>query len=271
MTTTSITSPPGRDDAVGEPILRAAGVSVRFGGLTALQSVDIQIAEGTICGLVGPNGAGKSTLFNALTGLQSLKEGEVWLKGQNVTRQSVLARAKAGLARTFQHPQMFVGLTVRQHLALADRLRHRRVRLWSDLFNAAGFRRPDPGETERVSALLELLRLEDVGDEEASALPIAAARLVEVGRALAAEPEVVLLDEPSAGLDPTETNQLAEALVTVMDKRKVSMLLVEHDLDMVLGISQHVFVLDFGQMIASGTPAAIRSDEAVKKAYLGDE
>ena len=254
-----------------EAILRASGITVRFGGVLALEKVDIHVDKGKIVGLVGPNGAGKSTLFNALTGLQALREGAVWFKDRDVTNDRVHNRAKAGMARTFQHPQMFVGLTVRQHLIMADRLRHQRRRLWTDLFNGGGFRKSDSSELERVDALIELLRLKGVADEQASTLPIGATRLVEVGRALASEPDVLLLDEPSAGLGPTETVQLADALISVMSERAVSMLLVEHDLDMVLGISHQVFVLDFGHIIATGTPTFIRNDEAVKKAYLGDE
>ena len=234
--------------------------------------MSVSIEPGTIVGLVGPNGAGKSTLFNALTGLQTLKEGEVWLKGQEITNASVRRRVRSGRARTFQHPEMFLGLTVRQHLELADRLRHQRSRLWSDLVTMRGlWSSSSTAETDRVEVLLELLRITDIAEEQASSLPIGATRLVDVARALAAEPDVLLLDEPSAGLSQSETQQLADALVSIMRERSVSMLLVEHDLEMVLGISDQVFVLDFGHVIATGSPSFIRADEGVRKAYLGDE
>jgi ABC-type branched-subunit amino acid transport system ATPase component len=187
-----------------------------------------------------------------------------------VTDFSPQARARLGLARTFQQPEMFMGLTVRQHLILAHRVREARSRLWKDMFNAAGFRRPDPTEKERVDKLLELLSLKDVADALVDTLPLGTTRLVEVGRALASSPKVVLLDEPLSGLDANEAARLAQALSRTVKDEGISLLLVEHDVAMVLKLCSHIFVLDFGQLIAQGVPDSVRSDPAVKAAYLGD-
>jgi len=246
-------------------------VTVRFGGLTALDKVDLKVAPGSATGLVGPNGAGKSTLFAALSGLLRPAEGRVLMGGEDVTRASPQARARRGLARTFQRPELFSGLTVREHLVLADRVRHSSGRIWRDLLIGGGFRKPSKEEDERVDGLLDALRLGDLRHRKASGLSLGTSRLLEVARALAVEPEVLMLDEPSSGLDVRETGELAETLMRVVEERGLSLLLVEHDVDLVLGMCDTVNVLDFGVMIASGPPDAIRDDPAVRAAYLGEE
>jgi branched-chain amino acid transport system ATP-binding protein len=252
------------------PALEAVGVTVRFGGLTALSNVDLALPQGSIAGLVGPNGAGKSTLFAVVSGLLRPNAGTVRLGGEDVTKASPQVRARKGMARTFQHPELFSSLTVREHLVLGHRLRHARRRLWTDLVTGRGFRRPSRDELDHVDAIVEMLRLGSLADEHAVGLPVGTCRLVEVGRALATSPKVLLLDEPGAGLDPIETDQLASALRRIVAQRAVSILMVEHDLDMVLGLSSVVYVLDFGVCIAHGTPAHIRTSEKVHAAYLGD-
>jgi len=251
------------------PALAASGVTVRFGGLTALDAIDVEVAPGTTVGLVGPNGAGKTTLFNVMSGLLGPNEGTVRLAGRDVTRLSPVARARLGLARTYQRSELFSELTVRENLVLAYRARRRTHHLTLDLL---GFgRHRDEQEDATVDGLLESLRLSEVAGRLADALPLGTGRLVEVGRALAAEPDVVLLDEPSAGLDERETDLLAEALRRARLGSTVAFLLVEHDVDLVLGLSDHVYVLDFGRCIAAGLPEEIRSDPAVRAAYLGTE
>jgi branched-chain amino acid transport system ATP-binding protein len=257
--------------ALAPPLLRARDISVNFGGLMALSAVEVDVAPGTIVGLVGPNGAGKSTLFGVLSGLLRPNSGRVFLAGEDITRASPQARARRGLARTFQQPELFTGLTVREHLVLAHRVRHSRSRLWRDMFSAASLRRPDKVELERVDALLELLSLTTFAGELADGLPLGTSRLVEVGRALALVPALILLDEPLAGLDAHETERLAAAMLRTVEEEKVSLLLVEHDVGMVLGLSSYVYVLDFGSLIAQGTPQEIQVDPAVRAAYLGDE
>ena len=254
-----------------EPILSATGVTVRFGGLTALSDVRITVPPASIVGLVGPNGAGKSTLFSVLSGLLRPNAGSVSLSGHDVTRARPQARARLGLARTFQHPELFAGLTVREHLVLGHRIRHSRSRLWTDLVDGRAWRNAGEQENTRVDALMDLLGITGLARRDVSSLPLGLSRLVEVGRALATGPKVVLLDEPSSGLDAVETDRLSAALLRVQDLGHVSFLLVEHDVAMVLGLSESVFVLDFGSLIATGTPEEIRVDPAVKAAYLGDE
>ena len=254
----------------GDVVLAGRSISVRFGGLAALEDVDIEVPSGTIVGLVGPNGAGKTTLFGVLSGLLRPAAGRVELMGADVTNRSPQARARMGMARTFQHLELFHDLTVRQHVVLAYRVRHAYNRLWSDLIDLRGWRRPPAEEDERVDGLVSLLGLEGVAQIPVAALPLGTTRRVEVARALAASTAVLLLVEPSSGLDTRETEQLAQVLRTVVETEGVGILLVEHDVGMVLGLSSMVTVLDFGRCIAVGTPDEIRVDEHVRAAYLGD-
>lgn len=251
--------------------IEARNVTVRFGGLVALSDVSLSVPPGTIVGLVGPNGAGKTTLFGVLSGLLRPQEGEVFLAGRKITGSSPSKRARRGLARTFQQLELFMGLTVREHVVLGYRVRNQRNRLWSDLLSAGSLHRESTEERDRVDHLIDLLGLRNVADTAASVLPLGTARRVEVARALATGPSIVLLDEPSSGLDGHETAQLGAGLRTVVEEERVSLLLVEHDVAMVLGLSSEVAVLDFGERIAYGTPDEIRNDPAVRAAYLGDE
>ncbi len=252
-------------------ILETTDVVVRFGGLTALDSVDVSVPAGKLIGLVGPNGAGKSTLFGVCSGLQRPTRGRVMLMGQDVTDASPQARARLGLARTFQQPELFRGLTVRQHLSLAYRVRNERPRLWKDLFTMAGFIGNNRAEDQRVQVLLDRLSLTPIANTLVDGLPLGTSRLVEVGRALASDPKVVMLDEPLSGLDANEAKRLAQALRATVEQDGTSLLLVEHDVPMVLSLCSNIFVLDFGRLIAAGPPDVIRVDPAVKAAYLGDE
>ena len=252
-------------------ILEAAGITVRFGGLVALQDVSVRVPEASTVGLVGPNGAGKSTLFAVLSGLMRPDSGRVRLGGLDVTRSSPQQRARGGLARTFQHPELFAELTVREHLLLADRMNNARRRLWTDLVAAGGLRPAGSAETSRVDALIDALGLSHIAGRVATGLPLGVCRLVEVGRALAAEPAVLLLDEASSGLDVTETAELTATLTRITAERGISVLLVEHDVDLVFELSDTVYVLDFGRLIAQGPPAEIRENPAVRAAYLGEE
>jgi ABC-type branched-subunit amino acid transport system ATPase component len=262
------------DESVDREVaaLEATGVTVRFGGLTALSDVSIQVEPGRIAGLVGPNGAGKSTLLGVLSGLLRPNSGRVWLHGENVTNISPRARANRGLARTFQQPELFMGLTVREHFVLAHRARVARVRLWRDMFDPRSLLPPSKEENERVDGLLELLRLTRVAKAPVAALPLGVARLVEVGRALASDPQVLLLDEPLSGLDMKASENLCTVFRQIVDQATLplSLIMVEHDVAAVLALSDTVFVLDFGECIAVGTPEEIRNDPAVRAAYLGD-
>jgi branched-chain amino acid transport system ATP-binding protein len=253
------------------PRMECQDVTVRFGGVVAVSSVSLTIPPASIVGLVGPNGAGKSTLFSVLSGLRRPNAGQVAFNGRDITGASAQHRARLGLARTFQHPEVFGGLTVAEHITLAHRVATRRSRIWTDMVTAGGFRRPGREETERVETLLEALSLTQVANQPVAALSLGMTRLVEIARALAATPSVLLLDEPSSGLDAQETAQVTEIFRLAVQRRGISLLLVEHDMSMVLGLCDYVNVLDFGIKIASGTPDQIRADPAVRAAYLGQE
>ncbi len=268
MTSTEMEA--GTTDAAA---LSARGITVQFGGLRALSHVDLDVAPRSIAGLVGPNGAGKTTMLAVLSGLQRPTAGRVWLRGEDVTEASPQARARRGLARTFQQPELFLGLTVREHLVLAHRVRFERRRLWRDMVDPRFMRPPSHAESERVDGLLELLNLTRVAKAPVAALPLGICRLVEVGRALASDPHVILLDEPLSGLDMKASQSLLSVFRRVVEQadQAVSLLLVEHDVAAVLALSSWIFVLDFGERIAAECPEVIRRDPLVRAAYLGDD
>jgi branched-chain amino acid transport system ATP-binding protein len=251
--------------------LACSGVTVRFGGLVAVTKAELAVAPGEIVGLVGPNGAGKSTLFGVLSGLIRPAAGRVWLDGADITHTRPQVRAARGLARTFQHPELFAGLTVRDHLVLAHRVRHARRRVWSDLFTMGSAHPVAADEKDRVDDLLDLLGLSQVARQPAVGLPLGTARLVELGRALANAPTVLLLDEPSSGLDSTETEQFEQVVRRVVRERGTSVLLVEHDVELVMRLCANVYVIDFGVMIANGPPKLVHANPVVRAAYLGEE
>jgi ABC-type branched-subunit amino acid transport system ATPase component len=264
-------SAPAGENLAAPSRLECAGVTVRFGGLVAVNDVSLAVPPAAIVGLVGPNGAGKSTLFGVLSGLLRPATGHVVLDGEDVTDARPQRRAELGLARTFQHSELFGGLSVRDHLVLAYRVRHAKRRVWSDLFTMGSLHRVDPQEADRVDELLQLTGLAPVAARPARGLPLGWARLVELGRALATSPRVLLLDEPSSGLDSAETGKLESVLRRVAEERGISVLLVEHDVELVMRMCSSVYVLDFGTLIASGTPGQITSSPQVRAAYLGAE
>ena len=251
-------------------LLAAHDVTVRFGGVVALDGVSLAVPEGSTVGLVGPNGAGKTTLFGVLSGLIRPKAGRVTMSGVDVTRRSPQHRARRGLSRTFQRMELFTELTVRDHLVLARRVKEGRERLLGMARDLSGFgERPGPGEEAAVAELLALLGLTEVADRPALAIPLGTGRLLEVARALASEPTVMLLDEPSSGLDVHETEQLGEALRRVRTERGTAFVLVEHNVEFVLGLSDRITVLDFGKLLVEGTPDEIRRSPEVQAAYFG--
>ena len=233
------------------PLLEIRDVTVRFGGLSALDGVQLDLQPGQVTGLIGPNGAGKTTLFNVISGLQEPTGGKVLVDGDDVSRLKPFKRARLGLARTFQRLEVFGSLTVRENVLVAAELGERR-----DEAMAA------------VDELLERIGLMGVADERVETLPTGLARLVELGRALALGPRLLLLDEPSSGLDPGESEAFGDLLLELAADG-LAILLVEHDVELVMRVCHRIFVLDFGQVIAEGTPEEIQRSERVQEAYLG--
>ena len=251
--------------------IEASGIRVVFGSLVALDEVDLVVPPGSIVGLVGPNGAGKTTLLAVLSGILRPQRGRVTFAGQEITGLSPQVRAAMGITRTFQQPALFAGMTVREHLLLAHRMRHAPRRIWGDFatFRALRSSTVDGAEAARVDGLLDRLGLANVAEQIVDRLPLGHARLVEVGRALASEPHTVLLDEPASGLDGTETAQLRSVLEGFSSEQGVAFLLIDHDVETVLGVSSAVTVLDFGRVLAHGRPQDVAADPIVREAYLG--
>jgi branched-chain amino acid transport system ATP-binding protein len=249
------------------PLLDATSVSKRFAGIVALADVSLQVDTGELVAVIGPNGAGKSTLFNCLTGVLRPERGSVSFDGQAIDRLRPSQRARRGIARTFQRIELFSGMTVLEHLIVAERARTRRGALWSDLFRPI---RPGAAERSRCEEVLELVDLTDLADRPAESLSLGKGRLVELARALMCEPRLLFLDEPSSGLDRHETDEMAGALSAVRSRHSTSVVLIEHDVRMVNDLADRTYVLDYGQLIASGPTAEVLADRRVRAAYLGD-
>lgn len=235
--------------------------------MTALRGVDLEVGDGEAVGLIGPNGAGKTTLFDCVSGVTRPDAGEVRFDGRRIDRLAVHKRARLGIGRTFQRLELFAGLSAREHLVVAERARHRDSSLWKDLLNKG---QPRPEEIDKVDDVLGELGLWDVADEPIESLSLGQGRLVELGRALVGDPRLLLLDEPSSGLDSRETAALGALLKRVHAERGVALLLVEHDLELVRALAGRVLVLDFGLLIAAGTMDEVMADPAVRLAYVGD-
>lgn len=248
-------------------LLDARGITKRFAGITALDDVSLTVEPGEAVGLIGPNGAGKTTFFNCLLGMLKPDAGTVHFDGTDITDYPVHKRARRGFGRTFQRIELFAGMTVREHLLVAERARLGTGRLWKDCLNLA---RPTDEELERAEATLKLLALDNVADRRIEALSLGRARLVELGRALMTDPKLLLLDEPSSGLDQHETQDVVRMLHEIQRERSTAILLVEHDIGMVQAFASRLYVLDFGTLIAEGPTGEVMNDDAVRRAYLGE-
>ncbi|CAB4597061.1 unannotated protein [freshwater metagenome] len=239
------------------PILETKDVVVRFGVLQAVSRASIEVIEGRVTGLIGPNGAGKTTCFNVITGLQEPTSGKVLFEGKDITGKNPYKRARLGIARTFQKLEVFGSLSARENILVAAEQR----KTW----DRSGF---SPAAV--CDEILEKTGLSDVSEFMVGTLPTGTARLVELARALASNPRVLLLDEPSSGLNEEETAEMATLLRTFVAEG-LAVLLVEHDMSFVMGTCEYIHVLDFGTIIASGTPSEVQANSAVQAAYLGTE
>jgi len=244
-------------------LLETEAVTVQFGGNVAVDDVTLAAVAGRVTGLIGPNGAGKTTLFNVITGLLPPTEGVVRFAGRDITKLAPHRRARLGMARTFQRLELFTSLTVRENIRVAGEIRNR----WRGSIFGLG---KDLNLGSEVDAMIERIGLGDVADAEVAEIPTGQARVVELGRALMTRPEVLLLDEPASGQDDTETGSFG-ALLRSLAADGMAVFLVEHDVALVMDVCDHIHVLDFGRVIAGGTPAEIRQNQIVLDAYLGDD
>lgn len=255
-------------------VLQCSDVQIVFGGLCAVSDASFDLYEGELVGLIGPNGAGKTTMFNMVSGIYTPTSGQIsfWDKDDKVHVINKLGPAqlnKLGVARTFQNIRLFGELSVKDNVLIALH-NQRRVSVFDVLFRTPKFRRDEQVMSEKAMSLLELFKISGKADEKAKNLPYGEQRKLEIVRALASNPKLLLLDEPAAGMNPQETKELMELIAFIRKEFKLTILLIEHDMKLVMGICERIMVLNYGRIIAAGTPEKIQANPEVVKAYLGN-
>ena len=252
------------------PILECQHLGIDFGGLTAVNEFNMAIGRTEIAGLIGPNGAGKTTVFNLLTKVYQPTRGTVLLDGIDTHNMSTVQVNKAGIARTFQNIRLFDNLTVEDNVKIGLH-NHVRYPMWSGILRLPSYWKKEKLAHESALELLSIFDMQHLANAKAGSLPYGAQRKLEIVRALATNPSLLLLDEPAAGMNPSETAELMENIVKIRDTFGIAILLIEHDMSLVMGICEGICVLNFGQIIAKGTPSEIQNNPEVIKAYLGDQ
>lgn len=252
------------------PILSIQGLSKRFGGLAAVDDVSLDVAEGSIAGLIGPNGAGKTTIFNLVTGVYKVSSGSIHFKGEPIHGLEPHKIVRKGITRTFQNIRLFKNLSAFDNVLTACHMAGG-YGLAGALFRSKRFRADEKALRDKAAGLLDIIGLSDRADVTADNLPYGLQRRLEITRALALDPELLLLDEPAAGMNPDETEQLMRLIVDLRTRFSLSILVIEHHMDLIMGICEHIHVLNFGRTLAAGSAAEVANDPRVVEAYLGSE